>query len=326
MMHLMLETVSPVSSFEDHLKIDIDDLSESSYEAGVFLALQSSGIDPQDDNVSKPAKGCLQMARHMGRAPNLNNAYLAIKLSEITPCRAQLEWYKARCDESVDQCGYYDTFEKFAASRRESTINMNLFRLGTFWDRVIGMAARNELSHDFHCMPKWVNASHSYMLLAEPLEIARYYRHGMHAKKGHYIKHGRNRRFQILERWWNRKVAVAAQEPQQNNNKRNRSRYASFTQDYLFWARVEEAKDWLKNTEEEEDLNKLGSFLENMNRFETYAKELIKNKEVSIDVLAKNSSYTLWAEKWKDLKAKLLRPPSTPLLNGMGCDYEEMKR
>ncbi|XP_039157972.1 lipase-like PAD4 [Eucalyptus grandis] len=341
MMHLMLETVSPVSSFEDHLKysyftrllslqflkrIDIDDLSESSYEAAVFLALQSSGIDPQDDNISKPAKDCLQMARHMGRAPNLNNAYLAIKLSEITPCRAQLEWYKARCDESVDQRGYYDTFEKFAASRRESTINMNLFRLGTFWDRAIGMAARNELSHDFHCMPKWVNASHSYMLLAEPLEIARYYRHGMHTKKGHYIKHGRNRRFQILERWWNRKVAVVAQEPQQNNKKRSRSRYASFTHDSLFWARVEEAKDWLKYAEEEEDLNKLGSLLENTNHFEMYAEELIKNKEVSIDVLAKNSSYTLWAEKWKDLKAKLLRPPSTLVLNGMDCDYKEMKR
>ncbi|KAI3435454.1 uncharacterized protein J3R85_006061 [Psidium guajava] len=108
-MHLMLETVSPASSFEDHLKygyytgllssqflkrINISGLSEPSYEAGAFLALQSSGIDPQDDNISKPAKDCLQMAWRMGRAPNLNNAHLAIRLSKITPCRAQLEWYK----------------------------------------------------------------------------------------------------------------------------------------------------------------------------------------------------------------------------------------
>ncbi|XP_039157733.1 lipase-like PAD4 isoform X1 [Eucalyptus grandis] len=340
MMHLMLETVSPTSTFEDHLRygyytrplswqflkrININDLSESSYEAGVFLALQSLGIDPQDDNISKPAKDCLQMSRHMGRAPNLNNAYLAIKLSEITPYWAQLEWYKARCDESVDQRGYYDTFREFAASRRESTIDMNLFRLGAFWDRVIGMAARNELSHDFHRRSKWIHAPHSYMLLAEPLEIARYYRHGMHKKKGHYIKYGRNRRFQILERWWNRKVAVAAQEPQQNNNRRSRSRFASLSQDSLFWARVEEAKDQLKNAEEEEDLNKLEPLLENMNHFETYAKKLIKNKEVSIDVLAKNSSYTLWAEKWKDLKSKLLQLPSTLVLNGMDCDYKEIE-
>ncbi|XP_039157735.1 lipase-like PAD4 [Eucalyptus grandis] len=341
MMHLMLEIVSSASSFEDHLKysyytrlfssqflerINVNCLSESSQKANVFLALQSSGIDPQDDNISKPAKDCLQMARHMGRAPNLNNAYLAIKLSEITPCRAQLEWYKAHCDESVDQRGYYDTFREFAASRRESTIDMNLFRLGAFWDRVIGMAARNELSHDFHRRSKWIHAPHSYMLLAEPLEIARYYRHGMHTKKGHYIKHGRNRRFQILERWWNRKVAVAAQEPQQNNNKRSRSRYASFTQDSLFWARVEEAKDWLKDVEEEQDLNKLKPLLENMNGFETYAEELIKNKEVSKDVVLKNSSYTLWFEKWKDLKSKLLQQPSTPVLNGMDCDDKEIYR
>ncbi|KAL3721353.1 hypothetical protein ACJRO7_033791 [Eucalyptus globulus] len=342
MMHLMLEAVSPASSYEDHLKffqdhtkygyytkllslqflkrININSLSESSYEAGAFLTLQSSGIDPQDNNISEPAKDCLQMARHMGRAPNLNNAHLAIKLSKITPCRAQLEWYKARCDESVDQLGYYDTFKKFAVSRRESTVNMNLFRLGAFWDEVIRMAERNELSHDFHRRSKWINASHSYMLLAEPLEIARYYRRDMHKEKGHYIKHGRNRRFQILDKWWNRKVALAAQEPQQNNNKLSRSQYASSTQDSLFWAKVEEAKDWLEKAEKEKDPNKLEPLLKNLNSFETYAKELDAKKELSIDVLAKKSSYTLWAEKWEAFKSKFPQSPSACALSGMDCD------
>ncbi|XP_039157777.1 lipase-like PAD4 isoform X2 [Eucalyptus grandis] len=342
MMHLMLEIVSPASSFEDHRKcfldhlkyryyttllslqfrkrININGLSESSYEAGVFLASQSLGIDPQDNNISEPAKDCLQIARHMGRAPNLNNAHLAIKLSKITPCRAQLEWYKTRCDESVDQLGYYDTFKNIAASRRESTVNMNLFRLGAFWDEVIRMAERNELSHDFHRRSKWINASHFYMLLAEPLEIARYYRRDMHKEKGHYIKHGRNSRFQILDRWWNRKVALAAQELQQNNNKMSRSRYASLTQDSLFWAKVEEAKDWLEKAEEEKDPNKLEPLLKNLNSFETYAKELDAKKELSIDVLAKKSSYTLWAEKWEAFKSKFPQPPSAPALSGMDCD------
>ncbi|XP_048127990.1 lipase-like PAD4 isoform X2 [Rhodamnia argentea] len=342
MMHLMLETVSPASSFENHLKcfedhlkygyytgllslqflkrINTSGLSASSYEAGVFLALQSSGINPQDDNISKPAKDCLQMARHMGRAPNLNNAHLAIRLSKITPCRAQLEWYKARCDESEDQLGYYDTFKEYGASRRESTIDMNLFRLAAFWNDVVGMVERNELSYDFHRRSKWNNAAHFYRLLAEPLEIARYYRRGMHRQKGHYIKHGRDRRFQILDRWWNRRIAVAAQEPQQINNKRSRSRHTSFTQDSLFWAKVEEAKDWLKHVRKERDSNKLGSLLANMKDFEKYANELIARKEVSIDVLAKNSSYSLWAEDWKALKLEFQQPPSDPALNGMDCD------
>ncbi|KAL3721352.1 hypothetical protein ACJRO7_033790 [Eucalyptus globulus] len=342
MMHLMLEKVSPASSFEDHLecfqdhlkysyyttrlslqfrkRINISGLSESSYEAGVSLALQSSGIDPQDDNISKPARDCLQMARHMGLAPNLNNAYLAIKLSQITPCRAQLEWYKARCDESADQLGYYDTFKKFTASKREYTVNMTLFRLAAFWDGVIGMAEQNKLSHDFHRRSKWNNASHFYRLLAEPLEIARYYRHGMHKEKGHYIKHGRDRRFQILDRWWNRKVAVAAQEPEQNNNKRSRSRHASLTQDSLFWAKVEEAKDWLEIAKEERDPNKLEPLLDNMYCFEKYAEKLIDRMEVSVDVLAKNSSYRSWDKDWKAFKLKLPQPPSAPVPDRMDCD------
>jgi hypothetical protein len=65
MMHLMLITASPSSSIEDHLKygdyvgkvcvqflnqrsfMQAHLLPESSYEAGVALALQSSGIDSQ---------------------------------------------------------------------------------------------------------------------------------------------------------------------------------------------------------------------------------------------------------------------------------------
>ncbi|XP_056159209.1 lipase-like PAD4 [Syzygium oleosum] len=340
-MRLMLETVSPASSFEDHLKCfedhlkysyytgllssqflkrtNINGLSTSSYEAGVSLALQSSGIDPQDDNILRPAKDCLQMARRMGCAPNLNNAHLAIRLSKIMPCAAQLEWYKVRCDESGDQLGYYDTFKKFGASRREFKIDMNLFTLAAFWDDVIRMAERNELSHDFHRISYWINASHFYKLLAEPFEIARYYRLGKHLVQGHYIKHGRDRRFQIFDRWWNQMIAGAGLEPRLFQNKRSRSRDASLTQDSLFWAKVEEAKDWLENANKERYSNKLEPLLLNMKDFEKYAEELIERKDVSKDVLAMNSSYRLWAEQWKALKSKLPQPLD-PALSGMNCD------
>ncbi|KAI3435455.1 uncharacterized protein J3R85_006062 [Psidium guajava] len=123
----------------------------------------------------------------------------------------------------------------------------------------------------------------------------------MHLHKGHYIKHGRGRRFQILDRWWNRRTAVVARERQRINNKSSRSRLAGLTQDSLFWAKVEEAKDWLEQARKERDSNKLEPLLANLKDFEEYAKELIGRKEVSIDVLAKNSSYSLWAEGWKAL-------------------------
>lgn len=123
-----------------------------------------------------------------------------------------------------------------------------------------------------------------------------------------------------MDKWWNRKVALAAQEPQQNNNKLSRSQYASSTQDSLFWAKVEEAKDWLEKAEKEKDPNKLEPLLKNLNSFETYAKELDAKKELSIDVLAKKSSYTLWAEKWEAFKSKFPQSPSACALSGMDCD------
>ncbi|KAL6284357.1 hypothetical protein ACE6H2_015286 [Prunus campanulata] len=67
------------------------------------------------------------------------------------------------------------------------------------------MLDKNELPHDFHRQAKWVNVSQFYILLVEPLEIAEYYRSNMHHVKGHYLKHGRERRFEIFDRWWREK-------------------------------------------------------------------------------------------------------------------------
>ncbi|KAJ6397288.1 hypothetical protein OIU77_018322 [Salix suchowensis] len=148
------------------------ELPESSYEAGVVLALQSLGISCKEP-VARPAMDCLKAARRMGRTPNLNCANLAIKLSKINPYRAEIEWYKAFCDRSDDQMGYYDSFKQRGASKRDSKVNLNRHKLARFWDNF-------------------------YKLLVEPLDIAEYYRTGMHRSKGHYIDHGRERRYRIF--------------------------------------------------------------------------------------------------------------------------------
>ncbi|KAK9167420.1 hypothetical protein Scep_002611 [Stephania cephalantha] len=94
-------------------------VSNSSYEEGISLALEALGISNQDELVVRQAKECLTKARQMGRTPNLNSANLAIRLAKITPYRAQIEWFKARCDESIDSMGYYDAF-KLGELQRES--------------------------------------------------------------------------------------------------------------------------------------------------------------------------------------------------------------
>lgn len=316
MMYLMLTTGSPSCSIEDHLRYGDyagrvsfqflsqrsfmhGDLPESCYEAGIALALQSSGIAIQEP-VAKLAKDCLKIARRMGRTPNLNLANLAIKLSKITPYRAEIEWYKACCDESDDQMGYYDSFKLRGTSIRDSKVNMNRIKLGSFWDSVINMLENNHLPHDFHRRGKWVNASQFYKLLVEPLDIADYYRNGMHRIRGHYIQHGRERRYKIFDRWWKERRVT-----EEENN--NRSKLASLTQDSCFWARVEEAKDWLDKIRS--DRGMVAWPWKNVDDFERYATKLVESKQVSKDVLAKNSSYILWVEELKELRSQRMQFP-----------------
>ncbi|XP_058187050.1 lipase-like PAD4 [Rhododendron vialii] len=314
MLHLMFATGCAASCIEDHLNYEAyvgkvsseflksrgfaeGELPESSYEVGVTLALHSSEIDCRAP-VWEPAKDCLKTAKRMGHAPNIKSANLAKVLSKFTPLRAQIEWYKASCDASDDRMGYYDTFKLGGPSKKDGKVDMNRRKLARFWDDLIQMLDTNQLPHDFHRRAKWVNASQFYKLLVEPLDIAEYYRTGMHREKGHYVTHGRERRYKLFDRWWsNTKVG------EEENNQRNR--YASLTQDSCFWARVEEARDWIENVRSESDSRKLTLIWENINNFEQYARSLVQRKEVSIDVLAENSSYSLWMKELRELKSQL---------------------
>ncbi|CAI9108775.1 OLC1v1008459C1 [Oldenlandia corymbosa var. corymbosa] len=319
LLYMMLGKSSPSSTIDDHLNYENyvsriswqilssndfmeGDLPESSYEAGITLALQSSDIAPCEP-VFGAAKDCLKMAKQMGRTPSLNCANLAIGLSKITPLRAQIEWYKATCDASDDQMGYYDSFKQRGASKKEFKVNMNRHKLARFWNDVISMLESNQLPHDFHKRLKWVNASHFYKLLVEPLDIAEYYKSGEHLRKGHYMSHGRPKRYKIFDKWWNDAEASA-------NPGNSRSSFASLTQDSCFWARVEEARDCLNRVQREGDVRIQSLLLENINKFDQYAREMVDRKEVSIDVLAKNSSYKLFVEEWKKLKFQLQILPS----------------
>lgn len=249
------------------------------------------------DEVGQMAQNSLRTARRMGQTPNLNAAKLAVTLSKITPYRAQIEWYKASCDEANDQLGYYDCFKRVDASEKHAKVNMNRHKLAAFWNRVIDMWENNELPPDFNMRAKWVNASHFYKLLVEPLDIAEYYRRGKHIN-GHYLKHGRERRYEIFDKWWQGRGVT-----EEGNTQR--TKYAGLTQDSCFWARLEEAKDLLESIKCEGDVRKLAPIWKSLDNFERYARGLIERKEVSKDVVAKNSSYTLWAQELRALKLNM---------------------
>lgn len=254
------------------------------------------------------AKECLAMARHSGCRRTIKNAKMAVSLYKVAPLRVQIEWYKTFCDDSDDQLGYYDSFKLRSTSIRGTKVNINRIKLGKFWDKVIDMLETNQLTHDFHELTKYVCASHSYKLLVEPLEIAEYYKTCMHKKKGHYIEHGRERRFKIFDKWWrDRKVGDEEGNP--------RSRFASLTQDSCFWARVEEARDCVHLITGEMDSGKQSFLSSKIEKFEQYAVRMIERKEVSVDVLAKYSSYNLFRDEWNEIKSRMqvLLPPRLPI-------------
>ncbi|KAG6527321.1 lipase-like PAD4 [Zingiber officinale] len=280
--------------------------TKSNYSMGVSLALEASGIGVQDTGAME-AREWLELS--MCQCPKQNSASLAIKLAKVTPRRAQIEWYKALCD---DDMGYYDCF-KLRKAKRDGKVNLNRIKLGQFWNELLSMLQDNKLPHDFLKRDKWVNAAQFYKLLVEPLDIAEYYRCQLHKTRGHYLSHGRERRYVVFDKWWN--------EDKESSKKaadRKRSKFAGLTQDSCFWAKVEEARECLKNACGEKNPTKLVELWQNINGFESYVNGLIERKEVSIDVLAPRSSYSLWVNELKEMKLKQARSlPSSSVLVGV---------
>ncbi|XP_010426858.1 PREDICTED: lipase-like PAD4 [Camelina sativa] len=271
-------------------------ISENSYEAGVALAVEALGFS-NDDQSGVLVKEYIERATRIGRAPILRSAELANELASVLPARLEIQWYKDRCDASEEQLGYYDFFKRYSL-KRDFKVNMSRKRLAMFWDRVLEMVETNELPFDFHLGKKWIYASQFYQLLAEPLDIANFYKNRDIKSGGHYLDEGnRPKRYVVIDKWWKR-----AGEPE----KCVRSRYTSTTQDTCFWAKLEEAKEWLDEVRRESSEAQRQSLLrEKIVPFESYADKLKRNKEVSLDVLAKNSSYIVWVENLREFRSKM---------------------
>ncbi|XP_024013452.1 lipase-like PAD4 [Eutrema salsugineum] len=276
-------------------------ISDNSYQAGVALALESLGFS-NDDPSGVSAKECIETSTRIGRAPILRSSELAIELGNVLPSRLEIQWYKESCDASPKQLGYYDNFKQYS-NQREIRVNMSRAKLARFWDSVLEMVEKNELPFDFHLGVgrKWVYASQFYRLLAEPLDIAYFYKYKYSRAVGHYMQSGnRPKRYVMFDKWWE-----VSGEPYEET--RARTQYASTTQDTCFWAKLEEVKECLDEMRSESSGNaqRRSSLWKKIVAFENYADTLVKMKEVSVDVLARNSSYSVWLENVREFKFKM---------------------
>jgi hypothetical protein len=113
-----------------------------------------------------------------------------------------MEWYKALFDYDI---GYYDAFKQRRSAKKFTHVNMCPLKLGQFWDGVLSTLDTGELPHDFHGRAKWVMAAGFYQLLVEALDIADYHRNHLHRMHGSYVLHGRERKYELFDRWWKQK-------------------------------------------------------------------------------------------------------------------------
>uniref|UniRef100_A0A0E0F384 Fungal lipase-like domain-containing protein n=1 Tax=Oryza meridionalis TaxID=40149 RepID=A0A0E0F384_9ORYZ len=273
----------------------------SNYDVGISIALEASGITGEATEAAL-ARQWLKTSKRVGRSPSLNCASLARRLGRITPCRAQIEWYKASFDANI---GYYDAFKQRLSPKKFSKANMYRIKLAQFWDGVLAMLDTSQLPYDFHRRAKWVNAAHFYQLLVEPLDIADYHRNNLHRTRGSYITHGRERRYELFDKWWKQKGCT---DPSTGDTSATttarRSKFAGLTQDPCFWARVEEVREQTESAKSERDMTLLARVLKDLHKFERRSSELVESKEVSIDVIAPQSSYSLWVKEWNELKLR----------------------
>lgn len=287
-------------------------ISENSYKAGVELAVESLGFS-NDHPSGVSMKECIETATRIRRTPVLRAAELAIELGDVLSSRLDIQWFKERCEKPPSQLSYYDIFKQPYWKFRETKVNVSRVKLAIFWDRVLELVEKNELPFDFHMGKKWVYASQFYQLLAEPLDIAYFYKCKFSKTSGHYLENGnRPKRYVVIDKWWKE-----SGEPLKE--KRTRTINASATQDTCFWAKLEEAKEWLDEMRSESgcsDAQRRALLWRKIVGFERYADTLVKMKDVSDDVLAKKSSYIVWVENLREFKLRMG--------NGIEMDADEM--
>jgi len=166
----------------------------------------------------------------------------------------ELEKYRRQC--LLFGIGYYEAFK--LKQRRELDFKANLKRveLAGYWDEIKQMLVcvehdtvnpsvekfiyKHQLPDDFQCREEWIRLGTYYRLLVEPLDIANYYRLGNHEDStGHYLVHGRPRRYKILQKW--------LEDSEQNTQLLAWPQLKMFTQDSCFWAYVEEISYLMHN-------------------------------------------------------------------------------
>ena len=226
------------------------------YLEGLPLSTNSAGSTPasismilDDLNLCERARLVLRAAKELEKQKSENMATINRKKGNIEADLKNLEDYKTR--GALHQQGYYDTF-KISKNKEDFEANVTRLELAGVWDEIIEMLKRDELPDNFESHLDWQKLGTIYRRIAEPLDIANYYRHNKNEDTGPYMIKGRPKRYKCTQRWLEH--AVRREDPMKQPCEYLES---------CFWAEVEElvgtndsagvenlkkkAKEWIKS-------------------------------------------------------------------------------
>ncbi|GLJ28511.1 hypothetical protein SUGI_0560970 [Cryptomeria japonica] len=193
--------------------------------------------------------------------------------------------------------------------------------LHPFWDKINDMVKNHQLPSDFRSRHKWIYAGKAYRKLAEPLDIALYYGHQTNMES-HLSIQKKPLRYRVVEKWLDDKMQTLIDSGL--NGKKDRTMFASLTEDSCFWAHVEEAAKDLTNLQQEQEQTVNAHLKKSLRDFEVYVLKMIEEKSISEDVFFEDSGFMIWWEKYREfqLQYSVEWESSSPLLKSM----EEVKK
>ncbi|KAL0014234.1 hypothetical protein SO802_001303 [Lithocarpus litseifolius] len=269
-----------------------------SFEAGIITQLEAIGlVRPQQQQRNNGIDNLITRTERQEKKLVILKRHVfdpSKKLNDMKINMAYLEWYKKHFkDKGI---GYYDSYKN---PGNLSDLNVAGYKkiLTCYWEEMVDEAERRPQKEGASFRTRWLFAGTNYRRMSEPLDIAEYYNKGLKD----YINQGRSKHYKQLEQW-----LKETEKPASNPSQLKKQNVASsLTEDFCFWAHVEEARISCELlSSRESSIGEKESSKHNLVEFENYVLSLMKNYAVSPEIFLPRSSFMLWWKEYEEIIRK----------------------
>nr|XP_043617681.1 senescence-associated carboxylesterase 101-like [Erigeron canadensis]XP_043617682.1 senescence-associated carboxylesterase 101-like [Erigeron canadensis] len=268
---------------------DIGEFGLNSLKAGITLQLMEVGlVDTQSNNRNILIEKI--EAKQVRIIHKRRNVYEpSRKLNDMKISMVQMEIYKM---SSRPTMGYYDSYKNPRSKdeiERQQNILKHQRKLYQYWKKLVEETERMPQEAGAVLRKRWLYGGITYTRLAEPLDIAEYYKKG----NVNYLEN-RSNHYTLLEKWSTKDKEDLSPTPRTN-------KAASLTEDSCFWAHVEEALISMRKLKNGSSIS-IEVDVKKLEGFEAYVLSRIRNYSVSSDIFLEESSLMKWWSEYKEYK------------------------